>query len=482
MDNDNELSNELENLFDHINDQSCSGFFKIPSNFTISGISVGNIYVIFSYLIPNLFRLCYSQEKISVPSVCPSFITEKYITNHLPIILDIETVKSFLYFNFPSSINFNKNQTNDFLKQKFRQNMIIDIKKRNITYGSYSLPNDFLIYIYNDYSLLIQLKNFYNYLISSLTDKTINSFKLIWDFTQLCKYYFPNNSYIVGNDSTNNIFNQLLANNIYTIYNDINNIYGTKGLLSPIIVFLINNNIFTILNAANQVFEDVLNEIDYYISGKKYCKKKYMNRNNIPELLKIYNNYYKNQVYTNSKGLVNGNITNVITNQITIQEYVKDFIKIYKDTYINRYFIKTIYFNKNNALVFFGNFADWSGSGIAEYWYFYININNPSAIELFNINTNIAVQYTSVSSYTTNFNASYIISNPTYIISKSMNYNKDGLYPDGGTDYTSSENIGILYYFSNNIGIIKSIIYETLQSFSSTTTYGIGVSLNYFGE
>lgn len=479
---DNDLSNELENLFDNINENSCSGFFKTPSNYTISGISTGNIYSIFSYLIPNLFRLCYAQEKISIPSVCPTFITEKNITNHLPIILDINIVKSFLYFNFPSSINFNKNQTNDFIKQKFRQNMIIDTKKRNITYGSYSLPNDFLIYIYNDYSLLIQLKNFYNYLISSLTDKTINSFNLIWDFTQLCKYYSKNNSYIVGNDSSNNIFNQLLADNIYTIYNDINNIYGTKGLLSPITVFLINNNIFTILNAANQVFEDVLNEIDYYICSKKYCKKKYMNRNNIPELLKIYNNYYKNQVYTNSKGLVNGNISNVISNQITIQTYVKEFIKIYKETYINRYFIKTVYFDKNNALVFFGNFSDWTGTvpGIAEYWYFYIDINNPSAVELFNMNTSM-VPYTSVSTYTTYFNALYIISNPTYVISKNINYNNSGLYPDGGSDYTSSENFGILYFFTNNIGVIKSIIYETLQSFSSSTTYGIGVSLNYFG-
>ena len=105
-----------------------------------------------------------------------------------------------------------------------------------------------------------------------------------------------------------------------------------------------------------------------------------MNLNNIPELLKIYNNYYKNQVYSNSKALINENIDNIIVKKISIETYVEEFIAIYIDTYDNRYYVKTIYLSSDgtssDALVFFSNFEEWvTAPTDISYWYFYININ-----------------------------------------------------------------------------------------------------------
>ena len=125
--------------------------------------------------------------------------------------------------------------------------------------------------------------------------------------------------------------------------------------------FLLKNNIYSIINIVNEVYEDVTNEIDYFLSNKIYCQKNYMNLNNIPELLKIYNNYYKNQVYSNSKALINENIDNIIVKKISIETYVEEFIAIYIDTYDNRYYVKTIYLSSDgtssDALVFFSNFG-----------------------------------------------------------------------------------------------------------------------------
>ena len=45
-------------------------------------------------------------------------------------------------------------------------------------------------------------------------------------------------------------------------------------------------------------------------------------------------------------------------------------------------------------------------------------------------------------------------------------------------DVSSSENIGISYYFAQN-GVIKNIIYETLLTPLNTSLNGIGLSLIY---
>jgi len=474
---DENLKNELDTLFNSTPSNQCYYYIERPPNNTLSGINTGNLYIIFSYLIPNLFRSCYSQDSITIPAVCPSYITETEISNYLPKIIERDLIKSFFYFNFPCSISYDINHSNEFLKSIYNKYFIIRNKKVNTTYGSYTVASQLMNFIYSPYSLLIQIKNLNNYIDTSNTNGIIAPFTILWDFTELCESYSTNNSYIIGNNQKNNVIDQSTAQNIYDINNSALNINTTA--LPNNTKFLLKNNIYSIINIVNEVYEDVTNEIDYFLSNKIYCQKNYMNLNNIPELLKIYNNYYKNQVYSNSKALINENIDNIIVKKISIETYVEEFIAIYIDTYDNRYYVKTIYLSSDgtssDALVFFSNFEEWvTAPTDISYWYFYININNPSAVELFNANSSLTT-YTSVTDYTTYFNSIY---NPKYTIIKDISYINGGLYPDGGMDVSSSENIGISYYFAQN-GVIKNIIYETLLTPLNTSLNGIGLSLIY---
>ena len=275
------LRDELDILFANLQGEQCYNYIERPLNYTISGVNSGIIYIIFAYLIPNLFRICYAQQNISIPSVCPTYITTTNISNYLPKIINIELIKSFLYFNFPSSIKYNKNKNYNFIKNIIYKNNIINEKKRNTTCDSFTLATQLINSIYSEYSLLIQLKLFSDYIDSSVTNKVINSFIILWDFTQQCM-----NTQIIGNNNTNNIFNQLIAKQIYIINNN---------LISSNFPFLFKNNIFNVLDAVNTVYKDIINELNYYLNNKKFCKKKYMDIQHIPILIKIYNNYYNNQ-------------------------------------------------------------------------------------------------------------------------------------------------------------------------------------------
>ncbi len=446
----------------------CYNLLKARINYTITGTNVDNdIFIIFSYLIPNLFRSCYvgSPTDFKIPFFCPIFETPNEISYYLPNLIDIELIKSFIYFNFPCSIKYDVMPASP----SFGSSAISINNIKNTTYDSITSSFQYINSIYSDKSLLLQLMNFNAFLnvAGNVETKNINSFNILWDFTQLCHLYDISNFYIVGNNNMNNIINQNLGNEIYTVSSKLLEIYGISNVTINML-FLLKNNITTVLKIASSVYEDINVEISYIISRKKYCKKPYMNPNNINYLMKLYNNYYNNQVYTNSKAPNSGNLNNIISVKISIEQYVLDFIEIYTNTYPNRFYIKTVYL-ENSALVFFCSSSDALSSDAPlsdalssdalssdalssdniQYWYFYINVSNPSAIELFN-NNNDLTQYNILTDYI------------DYKKYKYIEYIDGGLYPNKG------ETAGSLGVLCN----MPFLTYITLIS-----PYGLGLSL-----
>jgi len=189
---------------------------------------------------------------------------------------------------------------------------------------------------------------------------------------------------------------------------------------------------------------------------------------NIPVLLKIYKNYYNNQIYTISKSLTSSNPYTVIPSVISITTYVNQFISIYSSTYPSRYLIKTLYLNSGiDAIVIYNTLGPNWGSvpenTLIYYWYYYINIGYPSAIELFNINNLTTGNYSSLNTFTSNYNSSYT-SKYSYTVSKQTEYTSYGLYSDAG-DISLGTNVNaIVFDFVDSSNVVQSILFETLQS------------------
>ena len=354
----NLLKTDINNAITYNQNQIC----YIPSvtqTILINGLDNNTGTIDFSYLIPNLFRLCYNNNTVKVPYICNRFVFESTVTNYFPILLEEKLIKSFLYFNFPMNISdFHNNFS--FMSPIIFMKQILKRKINNSTYGSYSTPVDIFNELYSGTSILVQLIKFINYIKESYTitnnNEIINPFHLKWEFNELCLCYTGNidNTYIVGNTDNNTVLSNSYASLIYTIQNNLQNTFSSKN------VEVYNNSIFIIINYVKEVFEDTIMKIQYTLNNIDYCDKDYMNINNIPVIVKLYNNFYNNQIYTNSKALPNTSIINIVPQTISITTYVNNFITIYNSTYKTLFLDKTIYFNNSEAIVVYSNFADWT--------------------------------------------------------------------------------------------------------------------------
>jgi hypothetical protein len=198
---------------------------------------------------------------------------------------------------------------------------------------------------------------------------------------------------------------------------------------------------------------------------------------NIPILFSLYNNFYKNQIETNSKELISTNINSVVPVSITIESYVSSFVSIYLDTYPNNYLLKTVYISNSYALVFFGTTNNASTIVINDYIYYFISVDNPSPIKI-NNNWSSTTYYSTVISFVNEFLLYY----ENYLggaaaIQQNI-YSNGGLYPDLGTDSSDSQNIGYLYYFYKS-DVLVGVSYLTLETDSSITPLGYGLALDY---
>lgn len=482
------LNTEIDEIFNNLIKYNCSIPYNFSNNSNINGIEVEYVNLInLVIFIPNLFRKCYVDDSISIPGVCPKFTFSSTVTFYYPLLIDKNLIKSFLYFNFPSNIY---NYTfSDGIKNILEVQSNIGNKKINTTSGSYTTQTEIFSILYNKNSLLNQLVLFNKYINSTdfyvNNSKLINNFKVIWDFTSSCLSYTSsiNDTYIIGNNSRNNIISEVTGKNLFDIKSAI---YSSTPSISNS-SFL--KTIYIILYYAEEVYQDVLLEISYFMNSKEYCKKDYMNINNIPELISMYNIFYKNQVYSNSKDLsfsLSNDITPVV---ITINDYIDKFIVIYKETNNNVVLLKIVIITEKNGFVFFLDKLPAIITDYTDYYiYYYIDIYIPSPVKLTNIWKYI-VNYsesginTFISDFINGYDG-YLINWVGYLkyIKASKytfkSYPGGGLYPNLGYDYTNSNNIGYYYYFYSTSNNLISTVYLTLRTIDNTeTTSAYGVAL-----
>lgn len=462
------LEEEIEDIFNNILTETCYIYYDSPAiTYNIIGIGETINLSDFTFLIPNLFRACYAQENAQIPYICPTYVNPSNTVNYFPTFIDTDLIKSFLYFNFPGSIkNFNNNY--NFINSI---NTYINLKNIYSTYASNTSPVDIINTIYSPNSLLLQLYSFNTYLNNSnfADDSSLltNNYTIGWDFTKSCVTYTEPaiNIFTTGNFTVNNvILNQTVALNLYNIRNSLLYFYKTQLITTNGFIILQKYSIYTILDIVTEVYENIVEEIQYYFQKKNYCKKSYMYKYNIPVLLKIYKNYYNNQIYTISKKLSTANLFTIIPDVINIKTYVDEFISIYAVSFRERYLVKVLYLESGkDALVFFNNLSDsWfncvGGTPIL-YYYYYINIANPSAIELYNFYNSIKYSslYGSPPAFFETFNSTY-----PYKLSKSIIYNTYGLFPEAGGIIPNCN--GIVGYYINSSGLVQSILFFTLIS------------------
>ena len=218
------FQNEIDNIINNLENTVCSIPYPYPSGYNINGINKIKSGIDFSYLIPNLFRSCYSKDSLKIPNICPTFIYINKSTHFFPLLESENIIKSFLYFNFPVNIN-SYNSNNNFLEDILKFKYQLYKKKYNTTYGSYTNPLDLYNEIYSSNSMLSQLLTFSNYLSESNyavnNSVNINTFNIPWDFTYNCLCYsgFLDYTYITGNNNYDYNITNSYANLIYTINN-----------------------------------------------------------------------------------------------------------------------------------------------------------------------------------------------------------------------------------------------------------------------
>ena len=481
--NINDTTSEVNDLLSKLIDNKCSIYIEPSSNFSVNGIG-GQSDIAqstnYTFLIPNLFRLCYVQDTLKIPNICNLLLLYNRSFNFLPLLIDEKLIKSFLYFNFPVNISYHKNLNQYVNNIKEKYNFLLT-KKRLSTYGSYTEAIDIFIQLYSTDSMIFQLLELNRYINVSNNANTqsqdLCNFKIIWDFTAGCNCPTTDfeNGYIFGNFNYDYYLSQPNALNLYKINSNLEKNTITQDL----------NDIFTILNYTKDIFEDILLEIQYFLSDGLYCRKDYMLESNLPELFQLYNKFYNNQLESISRQQPFVPVYDVVPSDNSILEYIKAFIYIYNKSYKNQYLTKSILLNGedgNDAIVIFSNInfetTFVAPAGSINYYYYYLNNTMPSPIELFNSNSDDVSTYTNVKDYAHVYNN--ILSSDTdttYNIVKEYPY--DGLYPDGGTTLTV-DNLGIIYSFLNSSNVIKYLVYETLETYVLPDSGGKGVSLIYF--
>ncbi len=499
------INSEIDDILNNINNNACSYEYKSINTQTILGITstVNKSIIDLTYLIPNLFRKCYFKSKIQVPYVCPKYITDDTFTNYFPYLLEKDLIKSFLYFNFPASY------LNAFeIPQNIKtiKNMEIFIKSHKTNIGQNINPVELFNNIYSQNSMLIQLINFQNYLnlanYTNSINKIIDKFRIKWDITISCVSFTNNvnDSYISVNNTNNvndidSIIDPATANNIYDIkFSSLNNFFEKNEVNTNKIIILYSQNIYTVLDYVLEVYNDIILQIQTNKSGGVYCKKSYMSIINIPILLRLYNIFYNNQVYSVSRDIPTQSPSTVVPITISLNKYIQDFISIMNTTYGTAItYLKTVILHQNlDAFVFFLN-GSTSQSYIDNnsYNYFYINIYNPSVITLINYMSNISVfntyQPSTINALVIRFN--YGFSNPSgtwvgYIPLNNVSYTtnilypKSALYPNFGLNNTALDSYLYSYYDSKNklISIVFISIYTEIFD-SLSYKFGLGLEI-----
>ncbi len=505
--NYNALKDEIDIIINNLENTVCAIPYPDISSYNINGINEINSGINISYLIPNLFRECYLNDSLKIPNICPTFIYETSTTHYFSLLANENIIKSFLYFNFPVNINV-YNSNNNFLEKILRFKYQLEKKKYNTTYASYTNPLNLYNEIYSPNSMITKLVSFINYLTNSNNainnNVNINNFYISWDFTDKCLCYdgILNNTYITGNRYYDYIITNSYGNLIYILNNTDYNLSNIDVLIFEL---LIKNDLTTLLKYVKDVFEDILIQFQYYISGRYYCEKDYMSITNIPNLLYLYKKFYNNQITTYEKSLKSTSVVNIIPETISILNYARLFSSVYLTEEPDHYYVKYFPLNGSNgpdALIIYSNYTyfDWFETivGPISFYYFYLNITYPSGVELSNIYLTSSTPYKKfeyLDEFVVDFNLFFSSSAGSGIDHPKIEYEKiiytddgrtTGNYPGAGVlpyiegTYPNSQNFCYIvrYYakvLDHPVLVLNYIIYLSLQTYSPYT-YGNEVS------
>jgi len=476
------IETEVNNIINSINDSKCYYYYNYNTQYTITGLNDIIKIIDYTYMIPNLFRKCFVKSSINLPDICVNYIYNDNSNNnskYLPILLNETYIKSFLYYNFPVNIKYYKNNTN-FLNNVIQLKKLIFQKTSNTSYGSYTLPYTIFNSIYSNNSMLVQLLNFnYNLLksVNYINSSKINcSYVIPWDYTTEC--YDINTQYIIENIfNLNNIITSSTFYNLNTIQNSYYNIFTNTNINSNDILFVFKSNILIILQYANEVYRDILNKIDYLIRNVQYCDKDYMNINNIPILIGLYNNFYNNQLYVNQKYISTSSSLNLSKSLIQTNKLITNFETYINENNMGKIINKIIINNKESIIIYYSNDnIDPLLMTESNYNYYYLNINNPSPIKLNNSWKNIdnMPNYTdmTISIFSNDFlyEGSEIGSNKPYLIKSKS---KNAILIE--TLNTNQQ----IYYTYNDINN-KLINSKILLTFQTILNCSIGLALVYY--
>jgi hypothetical protein len=277
---DASLENEINLLFQYNIEYNCSELSYISSPYTLIGTDNSvSINVKYGNIVPNLFRKCWCDfTPLPLPNACPILYYSSINIAYKPIIIEENIIKAFFYYGFSDELVYKP--------ETLSLNERLTIYKRNIKYINSSSYYDIISIIYkifNKKSIFIKFFTFITYLnivISRINSgKISNNYKISWYCLNSCSCI----SGILTELTVSNLINKLPLDNNDFIY--INNlIIGNKY----------DYNIVLVIKYAKEVFNDVFNQIFFFLTVKNYCLKPYMNKSLIPEVMEKYNNYVEN--------------------------------------------------------------------------------------------------------------------------------------------------------------------------------------------
>ena len=255
----NELENEINEILQYAEDESipCSYSYVRLQNLTVTGLDFFGNYdrnaLDFCFLIPNLFRQCFIKKNMPYPSACPSYILNGMTYTNIPLLIDKELIRSFLYFNYSTNVTtVNPNILDDaYIENKIRN---ILKTKRDTNYGNYTQAVTLFNYIYSQDSLIMQLVNFnlvlqkasYNY-DNSLVGR---NYYIPWTFFVYCRCVNNKIDVTLKNNKGNKMLTQLDLIYLNSIKNNKNvyKYYYNVPFVIPAENVIISNDIFVILD------------------------------------------------------------------------------------------------------------------------------------------------------------------------------------------------------------------------------------------
>ena len=293
------LAEQIDIILNNLLENKCSIPYSITFPYTVLGVSLSsnsNRSLNLCIITPNLFRLCFVQNKLYIPNICPVFDDKNRNTKYIPLLLDKKTIKSFLYYGFSTNIYKYPPPTN--ISDTYLIDKLIPIlnSKDKTNYGFYTSATEIFIQIYPTDCLLIQILQFNkaikNALNSFAKNSVIANYSIPWNATSLCLCTsgIINETIVLQTSKILSRLDLITINNFNVA--DKTKYYGVTAVpKSNTTNIILNNSIYQIITYALDVYTDTLEQIEYFILNKKYCLKDYMQPSNIPKLLQYYNNY-----------------------------------------------------------------------------------------------------------------------------------------------------------------------------------------------